>query len=54
MYIYIKYMYIYVHICTYVEITAILGDNRAILGTPYLRFCKAVCAQIDYLMHLES
>ena len=43
-------MYIYVHICTYVEITAILGDNRAILGTPYLCFCKAVFAQIDYFV----
>ena len=43
-------MYIYVHICTYVEITAILGDNRAILGTPYLCFCKAVFSQIDYFV----
>ena len=30
-----------------------MGDNKAILGTPYLCFCKAVFAQIDYLMHLE-
>ena len=50
---YRKYVYIHVCVSTYREITVILVVQVPILGTPYLRFCKTVFAQIDYLMHLE-